>query len=96
MYDIVRGKAWPKEYTGRLMHNDFIHRWHGNEEALRPLRESELRAVESAHETGDYDCANVTVGQAIGLIGDVPSAADVVHRTARQARDIIDNAQRRI
>jgi len=96
VYDIVRGKAWPKEYTGRLMHNDFIHRWNGNEEALRGLRESELRAVESAYESGDYDCANVTVGQAIGLIGDIPSAADVVHRTARQARDIINNAQRRI
>jgi nitronate monooxygenase len=80
VYDIVRKKAWPPIYTGRLMRNGFIARWHGAEETLADQRAEEIGAVEAAGETGDFDVANVTVGEAIGLIRDIPKAGDLVHR----------------
>jgi nitronate monooxygenase len=89
VYDIVRGRDWPAPYTGRLMRNGFIDRWHGHEQDLRGLREAELHAVELACQAGDPAYGNVTVGQAIGLIGDIPWAAEVVARTVRQAHALI-------
>ncbi len=85
VYDIVRNKRWPTGYTGRLMRNEFIESWHGREEQLEREQPERLAAFEVAHEAGDYDVANVTVGEAIGLIDDLPAAADLVERIAREA-----------
>lgn len=89
VFDIARGRDWPREYTGRLMVNDFIRKWHGKEDALKAVWSEEKVRVESAYESGDYDCANVTVGQAIGLIADIPPAALVVQRVAAQAERLL-------
>ena len=85
VYDIVRKKAWPAEYTGRLMKNGFIETWHGRESELGNLREAELQRVEKAYASGDYDTANVTVGESIGLINDVPTAGELVKRISAEA-----------
>jgi len=85
VYDIVRKKAWPAIYTGRLMRNGFITRWHGQEEELERQRAHEIGAVEAAGETGDFDVANVTVGESIGLIRDIPPAGDLVRRIGEEA-----------
>lgn len=85
VYDIVRKKAWPEGYTGRLMKNEFIEKWHGREPELRALQQTELAKVEAAGQHGDYDVANVTVGESIGLIDDLPRAGDVVRRVAHEA-----------
>ena len=85
VYDIVRNKPWPPGYTGRLMRNDFIEQWHGREKQLGEEQPQRLAALEAAHATGDYDVANVTVGEAIGLIDDVPAAAELVERIAQEA-----------
>ncbi|CAG2127941.1 NAD(P)H-dependent flavin oxidoreductase [Cupriavidus plantarum] len=89
VFDIARGRQWPEEYTGRLMVNDFIRKWHGREDALKAVWSEEKVRVESAYESGDYDCANVTVGQAIGLVADLPPAASVVQRVAGQAERLL-------
>lgn len=89
VFDIARGRHWPHEYTGRLMINDFIRKWHGKEDELQEVWSEEKVRVESAYEAGDYDCANVTVGQAIGLIADLPPAASVVLRVAEQAERLL-------
>lgn len=85
VYDVVRQRAWPKGYTGRLMKNDFIEKWHGREEELAAMRSSERDRVEAAYAAGDYDTANVTVGESIGLVNDVPRAADLVRQIAAEA-----------
>ncbi len=41
--------------------------------------------MEAAYDAGDYDVANVTVGEAVGLIHDVPRAAELVGRIAAEA-----------
>ena len=82
VYDIVRGRPWPVEYTGRLMRNRFIETWHGREDELRTLVDEHREAVEAADRSGDHDVSNVTVGEAIGLIEDLPPAAELVERLA--------------
>ncbi len=84
VYDIVRNRTWPTEYTGRLMRNRFIETWHGREKELRALAGEERRIVEAADRSGDYDMSNVTVGEAIGLIDDLPPAGELVERLAAE------------
>jgi nitronate monooxygenase len=47
-----------------------------------------LARVEAASRVGDYDIANVTVGESIGLFHDLPHAGDVVRRVADEAAEI--------
>ena len=82
VYDIARNRTWPAEYTGRLMRNAFIESWHGREDELRTMAGDAREAVEAADQTGNYDVSNVTVGEAIGLIDDLPPAGDLVERLA--------------
>lgn len=84
VYDIVRNRAWPAEYTGRLMRNRFIETWHGREGELRGLAAEEREKVEAADRTGDHDVSNVTVGEAIGLVRDLPPAGALVERLAAE------------
>ncbi|WP_026617420.1 NAD(P)H-dependent flavin oxidoreductase [Ensifer aridi] len=87
VYDIVREKAWPECYTGRLLKNGFIEKWHGRETELKTMHREERAKVEAAWVSGDYDTANVTVGEAVGLINDLPSAGEIVARTIREASE---------
>jgi nitronate monooxygenase len=85
VYDIVREKAWPTGYSGRLMRNEFIERWHGREDDLTSMHAAERQRVEAASAAGDYDTANVTVGEGIGLIHDIMPAGDLVRRISAEA-----------
>ena len=89
VYDIVKRKDWPNGLTGRNLRNGFIAKWHGREKELISMREEELRKVTEAWHGGDFETANVTVGEAIGLISDLPTAGDVLRRTVMQAVEVI-------
>ena len=43
--------------------------------------------VEAASRVGDFDIANVTVGESIGMIHDLPHAGDVVRRVIDEAAE---------
>ena len=94
VYDIVRHRAWPAAYTGRLMRNAFIDTWHGRENELRALAGEAREAVEAADQSGDYDVSNVTVGEAIGLVSDLPPAGELVERLAAEAETCLAGASR--
>jgi nitronate monooxygenase len=85
VYDIVRASDWPESYTGRLLRNDFLNRWHGREDELREhlgeARDTFTRAVAD----GDYNVGNVIVGEGIGLIHGVGSVASIVEAMVRDA-----------
>ncbi len=85
VYDIARQRPWPAPYTGRLLRNAFIETWHGREDELRAAAAARRQDVEEADAAGDYDVANVTVGEAVGLIEDLPGAGEVVRRIAEAA-----------
>jgi nitronate monooxygenase len=89
VYDIVRDKAWPKRYTGRVFDNDFVHKWHGHEDELRANIAAAKQSFQDALADEDYHHANVIVGEAIGLVRSVRSAAEVVSDMANQAERIM-------
>ncbi|MGH3726190.1 MAG: NAD(P)H-dependent flavin oxidoreductase [Mycobacterium sp.] len=89
VYDIVREKNWPRGYSGRVLHNDFVHKWHSHEAELAQRLTEARSDYEAAVDTEDYAIANVIVGEGIGQIRRVESAADIVHSMAAQAAAIL-------
>ena len=45
--------------------------------------------LQAAREAGDVDEASLSYGQDAGLIGDIPSAGEIVTRIAREAEEIL-------
>jgi nitronate monooxygenase len=85
VYDIVNNRNWPPGYTGRVIRNKYVEKWHDHQADLARVREAELARVEEAIKMDDYDIANMTVGESVGLVCDVPTAAEVVERVIAEA-----------
>jgi nitronate monooxygenase len=85
VFDIVRGYAWPQEYTGRALRNRFMERWDGRERDLATALETERAAYQVAAHDGDFDTALVWAGEAVELIKTVEGAAALVARISAEA-----------
>jgi nitronate monooxygenase len=94
VYDIVRGKNWPPVYTGRVLANDFVVRWHGHETELVEDLDAARAEFSNAVDADDVDLANMIVGEAVGQVHAIEDAGDVVRSMAAQAEDILTGAAR--
>ena len=82
VFDRVQGLAWPEEYPGRALRNDFAARWHGQEDAL--LRSEQ--AMEAFHQgRGDYSVDFIYAGQSVGLVRQAQPAADIIRTLGEEA-----------
>lgn len=88
VYDIVRGKDWPSTYSGRVLRNSFVDRWHGYEDKLAEHLEQARSEYQIGVAAEDYRVANLIVGEGIGRIRHIESAADVIHSMVAQAAAI--------
>jgi nitronate monooxygenase len=89
IFDLSRNNVWPAPFTGRCLVNDHARRWIGREvELMQNVREvaAEYAAAKAA---GNFDVAAVIAGEAVGLIHDIPPAAEIVHRVAGEAEQIM-------
>jgi NAD(P)H-dependent flavin oxidoreductase YrpB (nitropropane dioxygenase family) len=86
--DIAAGVVWPGAMS-RSRRNRFIERWAGREWALRRGRAEALAGVQAARKSGDAEEAVLSMGQDAGLIDDIPPAAEIVARIARDAERIL-------
>jgi NAD(P)H-dependent flavin oxidoreductase YrpB (nitropropane dioxygenase family) len=86
--DLAAGLVWPGAMT-RSRRNRFIERWAGREWALRQQRAEALAGLRAARESGDVDEGPLSMGQDAGLIRDIPPAAEIVSRIARDAEEIL-------
>jgi len=89
--DIARGSQWPSQYTARTLGHRYLDQWRG--------REAELAADPQAHRSyqddvtrGEIPPLPVWAGEAVDLITDLPSAADLVATLAAQAEDALRRA----
>jgi NAD(P)H-dependent flavin oxidoreductase YrpB (nitropropane dioxygenase family) len=73
----------------RSKRNGFIDRWAGREWALRRDQAQALADVQAARQRGDINEAPLSMGQDAGLIRDIPPAAEIVGRIAREAEAIL-------
>ncbi len=91
--DIARGSRWPRRYSGRTVRHPFLDQWRG--------REGDLAADSAARQAyrdgvarGDLPPEPVWASEAIDLICDLASAADLVGTHAAQAEDALTQAGR--
>ncbi len=94
--DVARQLAWPKPFTIRVRENAFIRLWHGREEELAAVIDTEAPAYRDAFLAGDPEAAAVIYGEAAGLIHDILSAEEIITRTVAEARATLQAAAARL
>lgn len=76
--DVIRQLDWPPGYTIRVGRNAFTDRWHGREDELRAALETEVPRYQAAVAAGDAANSAPIFGEAIGLVGAVEPAGEIV------------------
>jgi nitronate monooxygenase len=84
VFDIVRGAPWPSIYPGRALRNTFSADWHGREDDLT-ARQAEVEKTYLATAPDDFSKRVVWAGEAVDLVNDIPSAAEIIERIVAQA-----------
>jgi nitronate monooxygenase len=92
IFDISRQSVWPAPFTGRCLVNDHFRRWVGRELELLQNVKTVAAQYAAARAAGNFDIAAVIAGEAVGLIDDVPPAADIIERMIAQATEILRTA----
>jgi nitronate monooxygenase len=86
VFDVAGGRPWPEWFPARVLTNDFVQRWTGNEDALDQPARDELAASITAD---DRRVAPVDAGQGVGMIGDDASVAQVIEAMCSGAEKLL-------
>ena len=89
VFDILRRKNWPEPYDFRAIRNDLHRRWETRLDALRADPAAARADYDEGVKTGDFSRAHATVGEAVGLIGQLAPAAEVIARMSADAVDVL-------
>ena len=89
VFDVLRRKNWPPEFDFRALRNRLHREWESRMDLLRAAPEAARADYEAGVAAQDFDRAHVTVGEAVGLLRDAPSAAVLIERITRQAEALI-------
>jgi len=87
--DLIAGMEWPSEFTGRVLRNGFVSRWHGAEAQLRAAADSERPEYRAAWADGRSDEVGIYAGEAVGLIHERLPAAEVVAQVVTEAEALL-------
>jgi nitronate monooxygenase len=82
--DIARGAPWPARYPGTSLRNEFLDHWRDRENELEADPEAK-KTFREAVASGDMHAVPVWAGEAIDLITESRSAADIVQTMATSA-----------
>lgn len=86
IFDILRRKNWPTPYDFRAIRNRLHRQWEGRIDELRAQPEAARAVYDAGWREGDFEAAHVTVGEAVGLVHDLPTAQALIERMDREAR----------
>ena len=89
VFDILRRKHWPAPYDFRALRNPLHRQWEGHIEALRASPDAARADYDAGVRNGDFNAAHATVGEAVGLVHDLPTAGEVVARMDAGARAVL-------
>ncbi len=87
--DIARGYEWPEEFTGRVLRNGFVERWHGHEAEHRAVADAARADYMDSVMTGRSEEAGIFIGEAIGLMREVTPAAEIMAEVADAAAALL-------
>ena len=90
VFDILRRKNWPAPYDFRAIRNDLHRQLETNIAALHANPDAARADYDAGVKAGDFSRAHATVGEAVGLITDVPPAGDLIARMSEQTINAID------
>jgi nitronate monooxygenase len=77
VFDVAQRLSWPEAYGGRALRNEYFDRWAERLDELS-LDESAAAELTEARGAEEYDTAYLYAGQAVGLLHEERSAADVL------------------
>src|SRR5438105_7341320 len=80
VFDLSRNNVWPAPFTGRCLVNDHARRWIGREVELMQNVAAVAADYAGAKAACNFDVAAVIAGEAVGVIDDIPPAAEIVER----------------
>jgi nitronate monooxygenase len=89
IFDLSRNNVWPAPFTGRCLINDHARRWIGREVELLQNVNAVAAEYAAAKAAGNFEIAAVIAGEAVGLIHDIPRAAEIVERMVTEADQIL-------
>jgi nitronate monooxygenase len=89
IFDISRNNIWPAPFNGRCLVNDHARRWLGREVEMVQNMKTVAADYAAARAEGNFDVAAVIAGEAVGLIHDIPPAAEIVGRITTEAAQIL-------
>jgi nitronate monooxygenase len=89
VFDLSRNNVWPAPFNGRCLINDHARRWMGREVELLQNVKSVAADYAAAKAKGNFDIAAVIAGEAVGLIHDIPRAAEIVDRIVTEADQLL-------
>lgn len=89
IFDLSRNNVWPAPFNGRCLINDHARRWMGREVELLQKVDSVAAEYAVAKAKDDFDIAAVIAGEAVGLIHDIPKAAEIVDRIVAEADQLL-------
>jgi len=85
VFDLLRRKQWPAPYDFRALRNGLHRQWESRVEELREAPETARANYDAGVAAGDFERAHVTVGEAVGLMHDAPTAAELIQRMTSQS-----------
>lgn len=89
VFDWSRNLLWPAPFTARSLVNDHLRTWSGREIELMQRADQVAKDYAAARAAGNFDVAAVFAGESVGLIHDIPPAAEIVDRIVTEAEQIL-------
>jgi nitronate monooxygenase len=89
VFDILRRKNWPAPYDFRAIRNDLHRTLEGNVDTLKDNPVEARASYDAGVKVGDFSRAHATVGEAVGLITDVPTTHDLIARITLEAQSLL-------
>ncbi|MEO0588977.1 MAG: nitronate monooxygenase [Pseudomonadota bacterium] len=89
VFDILREKNWPSEFNFRSLRNAIHRQWEDRLEELRADPSAAIADYKEGVAAQDYSRAHVTVGEGVGLIGNAPSAGEVIAQITGEAKRLL-------
>lgn len=89
VFDILRRKHWPAPYDFRAIRNDLHRALENDITGLKANPDAARADYDAGVKAGDFSRAHATVGEGVGLITDVPTARDVLHRISQHTQSLL-------
>jgi nitronate monooxygenase len=87
--DVVRQRAWPARYTGRVLRSAFVADWLGREAELRADPAAAIKRFKEGAQAADPNVAATIVGECVGLIDSIMPAGALVEKIAADAEALL-------